>query len=147
MHVEEKASVSLGLPEEKASTSVGPIPTIDVSNLGRVHTDTQMDELLDHYAITGETPDYVSERMQRDYRKHRRLLERIAIQHESGQSIHPTIIERLPKLIAYYEEQGYGIKPSVSRVLATLVGSADQSNVVDFVRTKNQRDAGHRSGA
>jgi len=43
---------------------------------GRIHTEAQIDELLDFYLMTGELPLYVSDRQRYDYRHHERLPER-----------------------------------------------------------------------
>jgi outer membrane biosynthesis protein TonB len=43
---------------------------------GRIHSEAQIDQILDWYLETGELPDYVSDRQRYDYRHHIRLPER-----------------------------------------------------------------------
>jgi len=43
---------------------------------GRIHTEAQIDQILDWYLETGQLPDYVSDRQRYDYRHHERLSER-----------------------------------------------------------------------
>lgn len=82
---EEKSS-SPELPaEEKASKASGR-KKLKVYNGegGRIHTDEQIDEILDRYLRKGDLPDYVSDRQRYSYRHHRRLLERRKILEQRG---------------------------------------------------------------
>lgn len=45
----------------------------EYNGLGRRHTDAQIDEILDWYVLTGELPNYVSERQRSAYKRHPRL--------------------------------------------------------------------------
>jgi hypothetical protein len=70
--VEEKASI----PEEKPSEPSKKRKVRYEGEGGRIHTEAQIDEILDFYLMTGELPVYVSERQRYDYRHHERLPER-----------------------------------------------------------------------
>ncbi len=63
---------------EKTSADSQNLPTLDGSKVGRkfTHTDARINEILDHYLLTGELPEYVTERQKRSYRSHVRLSER-----------------------------------------------------------------------
>ena len=54
---------------------------------GRIHTESQIDEILDFYLMTGELPIYVSDRQRYDYRHHERLPERKELLEQRGVSI------------------------------------------------------------
>jgi hypothetical protein len=43
---------------------------------GRIHSEAQIDRILDEFILTGKLPSYVSERQRYDYRHHLRLPER-----------------------------------------------------------------------
>jgi hypothetical protein len=86
---EEKSS-GIAQPEEKASelpevkkpedTTSGSGNTKKLTVYdgkgGRIHTEKQIEEILDWYLQTGQLPDYVSDRQKYSYRHHRSLLER-----------------------------------------------------------------------
>jgi hypothetical protein len=54
---------------------------------GRIHTEAQIDEILDFYLMTGELPIYVSDRQRYDYRHHERLPERRELLEQRGISL------------------------------------------------------------
>jgi hypothetical protein len=54
---------------------------------GRIHTESQIDEILDFYLMTKELPIYVSDRQRYDYRHHERLPERKELLEQRGVSI------------------------------------------------------------
>jgi hypothetical protein len=54
---------------------------------GRIHTEAQIDEILDFYLMTGELPVYVSDRQRYDYRHHERLPERKELLERRGVSV------------------------------------------------------------
>ena len=70
----QKSSAHAG----KTSADVQNLPTLDGNKVGRkfTHTDARINEILDHYLLTGELPEYVTERQRRSYRTHVRLSER-----------------------------------------------------------------------
>lgn len=86
---EEKTSAPEGEPEEKTSAPSGRKVRYEGQG-GRIHTEAQIDELLDFYLMTGELPLYVSDRQRRSYKVHERLAERKEIL--EGRGI-PLIIE------------------------------------------------------
>jgi hypothetical protein len=51
---------------------------------GRIHTEKQIEEILDWYLQTGELPMYVSERQRWSYRHHRTLPERRRLLEQQG---------------------------------------------------------------
>lgn len=84
---EEKASIRKNNPpkaEEKASTSGKNRKLRYNGRGGRIHTEAQIDELLDFYLMTGELPNYVSDRQRYDYRHHERLPERKELLEQRG---------------------------------------------------------------
>lgn len=98
---EEKASEWKKNPpisEEKASDDSKKRKVRYEGEGGRIHTESQIDEILDFYLMTGELPVYVSDRQRYDYRHHERLpgrkelLERrgVSVQQDiSGSARHP----------------------------------------------------------
>jgi len=54
---------------------------------GRIHTEAQIDEILDFWLMTGELPNYVSERQRWSYRHHERVPERRELLEQRGISI------------------------------------------------------------
>jgi hypothetical protein len=54
---------------------------------GRIHTEAQIDEILDFYLMTNELPVYVTDRQRYDYRHHKRLPERKELLEQRGVSV------------------------------------------------------------
>lgn len=74
-------------PEEEASETHKSRKVRYEGEGGRIHTESQIDEILDFYLMTGELPIYVSERQRYDYRHHERLPERKELLEQRGVSI------------------------------------------------------------
>ncbi len=74
-------------PEEKASDTAKKRKVRYEGEGGRIHTESQIDEILDFYLMTGELPIYVSDRQRYDYRHHERLPERKELLEQRGVSI------------------------------------------------------------
>lgn len=80
---EEKSSIqrkNLPKPEEKSSEPAVRKPRkrklVFNGAGGRIHTEAQIDRILDEFLLTGKLPSYVSDRQRYDYRHHVRLPER-----------------------------------------------------------------------
>jgi hypothetical protein len=99
-HPEEKAS----RPEESSSRSPLPFKQPEAQDsspvgysgrnprkmkvfngeCGRIHTEKQIEEILDWYLQTGALPEYVSDRQRWSYRHHRTLPERMKLLEQRG---------------------------------------------------------------
>jgi len=114
---EEKSSIQRNNPpdpEEKTSGSDKKRKFRYEGEGGRIHTEAQIDEILDFWLMTGELPTYVSNRQRYDYRHH----------------------ERLPERMELLEQRGIPI-------VVTVPGTTGHSkNVIPLKRTKVQRNAG-----
>jgi len=75
-------------PVEKA-TGKGKIKKLDVydGEMGRKHTESQIEEILDVYLQTGLLPTYVTQKMRWNYKHHRRLPERRELLEQAGKRI------------------------------------------------------------
>lgn len=71
---EEKTSIRKPEPEETSSRR-RKLKKFSGAG-GRIHSETQIDEILDFWLMTGELPTYVSDRQRWSYRHHERLPER-----------------------------------------------------------------------
>lgn len=82
----EEEKISAKPPHMEGGTSTGKLKIYN--GKGRRHTDDQIDEILDEYLMSGDLPQYVSDRQRRDYRKHKRLpLRRIYLEQAGIQTI------------------------------------------------------------